>query len=62
LYVRTLATRAAGKSGWRLTTREVAVQRWPLVAKAPHATPSTVSSRSASGITMVTFFEPSSIE
>jgi hypothetical protein len=40
----------------------VAVHRWPLVAKAPHAADSTARSRLASGITIRTFFDPSSNE
>src|SRR5450756_875585 len=39
-------------------SREDAVQRWPLVPKAPQIDPSTASSRFASSITMIGFLPP----
>ena len=42
--------------------RLVEVHRWPLVAKAPQAAASTARSRSASGMTMRAFLDPSSSE
>lgn len=39
---------------------EAAVQRWPVVPKAPQRIPSTAKSRLASSMTMMGFFPPSS--
>src|SRR6185503_19551240 len=42
--------------------RLVAVQRWPVVPKAPHSAPSSASSRFASSSTIMGFLPPSSSE
>src|SRR5208282_899079 len=42
--------------------RLVAVQRWPVVPKAPHSPPSTANSRFASSSTIIGFLPPSSSE
>src|SRR5690348_15779328 len=42
--------------------RLVAVQRWPVVPKAPHNAPSSASSRLASSSTIIGFLPPSSSE
>src|SRR5204862_5737796 len=44
------------------TSRDEAVQRWPLVPNAPHNEPSTALSISASSITMIAFLPPISSE
>ena len=40
------------------TSRLVAVHRWPVVPKAPHSTPSSARSKSASSITSIAFLPP----
>src|SRR5688572_18127714 len=53
------STSSPATSGWTIS-REVDVQRCPLVPKAPKMAPSTTRSRSASGRTTMAFFPPSS--